>query len=273
MGSSSDAKSLNRLREIVVAESGIQLGNEKDQLVLTRIGRLLRRLGHETLEAYLAHVETDRTGAARSDLVDAVTTNVTSFFREPHHFQHLAKLAASEWQAERHPEPIRIWSSACSSGQEPYSILMALERQLGEAELRRYLVLATDLSKRMLVRCQRAVYPEREIQPIPPIDRQRWLSPIPGSNSYRVSPALQQRVRFRHLNLLGSWPMKRSFDAIFCRNVLIYFDRPTQERVVKRFHERLAPGGYLYIGHSESLSGFANDFEFIAPTIYRRKSA
>lgn len=270
MSRTSDTKALTRLRELVGRESGIQLGEEKDQLMLTRIGRLLRQHGHETLDAYLSFVEADRSGRAMSDLVDAVTTNVTSFFREPHHFEHLVKVAREEWTAEKHPDQVRIWSSACSSGEEPYSMVMALEREFGAAELRRFLVLATDLSKQILGKCIRGEYPERSVKRIPPVDRQRWFSKGSKSGAYKVDAQIASRIRFRHLNLLGSWPMKKSFDAIFCRNVLIYFDRPTQERIVSRFLERLAPGGHLYIGHSESLSGFDHGFEFIAPTIYRR---
>lgn len=270
MSRTTDTKALLRLRELVGRESGIQLGEEKDQLMLTRIGRLLRQAGLDTLDAYVGFVEADRSGRAMSDLVDAVTTNVTSFFRENHHFEHVIQVAREQWGPEKHPDQIRIWSSACSSGEEPYSLVMALEREFGAAELRRYLVLATDLSKRMLGRCVRAEYPEKEVGRIEAVDRQRWFTRTSMGGAYKVDSKISSRIRFRHLNLLGSWPMKKSFDAIFCRNVLIYFDRPTQQKIVARFLERLAPGGHLYIGHSESLSSFENGFEFIAPTIYRR---
>lgn len=270
MPDSSRTSAVDRLRELVGRHSGIRLGADKQQLLLARLGRHMRRLGQETLEAYLEYVEADRSGQELVQLLDSVTTNVTSFFREPHHFAHLVKAARAEWSAENSPEGIRIWSSACSSGQEPFSILMALEKELGAAEMRRFLVLATDLSQRMLARCEQALYSQNETRQIEPMDRQRWFESVPSVRAHRVVSALRHRVRFRHLNLLGPWPMKKPFHAVFCRNVIIYFDRPTQARLIERFHDQLLPGGYLYIGHSESLSGFQHRFEFVAPTIYRR---
>jgi chemotaxis protein methyltransferase CheR len=273
MAEAARTTTVDRLRELVGRHSGIRLGADKQQLLLARLGRRMRQLAQETLDEYLAYVESDSSGAELACLLDAVTTNVTSFFREPHHFAHLVKHAQAHWRAVDEPEGIRIWSSACSSGQEPFSILMSLEKRLGAAELRRFLVLGTDLSHRMLARCERAQYSGAEVRPIEAMDRQRWFEAAPDGRGQRVVSGLRARARFRHLNLLGAWPMKKRFHAIFCRNVIIYFDRPTQERLVERFHDQLLPGGHLYIGHSESLSGFKHRFEFVAPTIYRRPLA
>ena len=259
----------HELCELIHSASGIKLDEGKQQLVKSRLHGRILEAGVANLTEYVRALKADTTGNETSMLVDLISTNVTSFFREQHHFEHLVKVAWQEKLDHGRPEVMRIWSSACSSGEEPYSIALSLAQELGEEHLGRFLILATDISTRMVAHADRGVYEDRTTATVPTLLRREWFQPE-GPGEVRVDRRLRARVRARHLNLMGPWPMKRPFDVIFCRNVLIYFDTPTRQRLIDRFYRQLQPGGYLYIGHSESLSQLQHGFEYTGPTIYRK---
>ena len=259
----------HELCELIHKASGIKIDEGKRQLVKSRLQGRIRESGSASFEEYMARLKSDTTGQETSILVDLISTNVTNFFREQHHFDHLVHTALKDHQNKERPEMMRIWSSACSSGQEPYSIAMSLAEALGEERLRRFLILATDISTRMVRQADRGLYAGSSMTSVPSAHKDKWFDGQ-GDGTYRVSRFLRDRVRARHLNLLCPWPMKRSFDVIFCRNVLIYFDQPTCQRIIRRFWDQLRPGGYLYIGHSESLSQLDHRFDYVGPTVYQR---
>ncbi|MEM9379678.1 MAG: protein-glutamate O-methyltransferase CheR [Planctomycetota bacterium] len=259
----------DELCEIVRRASGIKIDASKESLVHARLRKRLNETGARDVSGYLRMLRADSTGEETAVLLDLISTNVTSFFREQHHFDHLAKVALPAHQASGSSEPMRVWSAACSSGEEPYSIAMTLADRLGEDRLRRFLILATDISTRMVAAASRGSFESSALVPVRRDWRETWFQ-SDGDESLRVEWRLRDRVRARHLNLLDAWPMKRTFSAIFCRNVLIYFDQPTCQQLVRRFWDQLAPGGFLYIGHSESLSQLDHGFEYAGPTIYRR---
>ncbi len=256
------------LCHLLQRRTGIALGESRSALVLARLSGRMRALGDTTLEKYLSRVNRDQDEV--QVLINLLSTNVTSFFREAHHFEYLAQEFLPRRLAENDPDTIRIWSAACSSGQEPYSIAMTLADQLGEDRLNRFLVLATDISTKVLAQTKQAVYPESDVASVSKAMKLRFFER--GSGGSRVSANLRGRVRPRQLNLLERWPMRKSFDVIFCRNALIYFEREVQARLARRFFDQLRPGGLLFIGHSESLNGLEQGFEYLEPTIYRRPS-
>lgn len=254
---------------LVHRASGIKIDGNKRALVDARLRHRLVELGLPNLGTYLEFVGGDASGRELEILLDLISTNVTSFFRERHHFEHLAREVLANHLKPGLTGPLRIWSAACSSGEEPYSIALSLANALGPTQLNRFLILASDLSSRMVDRAAAGIFPSEALSPVPAHWRATWFKAV-GTEDRQVVPRLRERVRARRLNLLAPWPMQRSFSAIFCRNALIYFDEPTRQRLVERFWDQLAPGGYLYIGHSESLSMLNHRFEYAGPTIYRR---
>lgn len=261
------------LRDIVTRHTGITLGGHKRQLVYGRLARRLRTLGLATFEQYCAHVNR-HLDEELSELVNAITTNLTSFFRESHHFEHLATVALPDILARNAANRrLRIWSAGCSTGEEPYSIAMTVAETLGAAlsswDAR---ILATDIDSQVLARAAAGVYAEDRVEGLAPARARRWFRRGSGANAGRVKvdAALHALIAFRQLNLMDSaWPMRGPFDILFCRNVVIYFDKPTQCRLFERYADLLAPQGFLYIGHSESLHGVSERFKPIGRTIYR----
>ena len=239
---------------------GIFLQQDKRELVHTRLIGRLRELQLPDFQAYSRHLANDATEL--SHLVDALTTNKTGFFRERPHYRFLKAHAA---QLRRDDGGPRLWSAGCASGEEPYSLAILLhELGLGDAR-----ILATDISATVLQRARQAAYPAQEIEPVPVALRQRWFEHA-GDDLVRVRTRGRQSVSFVRLNLLARWPMRRPFHVIFCRNVMIYFDRDTRQRLLLRFHERLAPGGYLFIGMAEGLTGLQHPFHYIEPAVYQK---
>jgi chemotaxis protein methyltransferase CheR len=253
-------------------ETGIVLSEHKRQMVCGRLVKRLRALGLSDFVDYCAMLE----GAAGRDevehLVNAITTNITNFFREPHHFDHLrnAVLMPRLTQTPRRPK-VRIWSAGCSSGEEPYSIAMTMADVLKPAEAWDALVLATDIDTNMLTRGSEGLYDAEAAKHIPETYRKRFLRRVAGApDRVQMADELRRLIRFRRLNLHEKWPMKGPFDAIFCRNVAIYFDKPTQRTLFNRYADNLAIGGMLYLGHAESLIGMTDRFEVAGKTVYRR---
>ncbi|MCL9983296.1 MAG: protein-glutamate O-methyltransferase CheR [Erythrobacter sp.] len=268
-----------RIAALIHAETGIVLSDRKRMLAYSRLAPLVRRSGLANFGAYLDRLEDD--SEALTEVIAALTTNHTYFHREPHHFEHFeAQVRPGLVARAQAGEPVRIWSAGCSTGEEIWTLLMVLlgpERETGLRLTRTDLVmLASDISANALAGAREAAYPRSALDALPEALRRIWCTPLGGGSEPRlaIDPALKAMVRLRMLNLLGDWPMRGQFDVIFCRNVMIYFDSPTKDRLVERFARQLQPGGYLYIGHSERVSGPATELlDPVGPTIYRRRSA
>jgi chemotaxis protein methyltransferase CheR len=247
----------NTIARIMLAEAGIALGDNKANLVYSRLAKRLRVLRLSTFKDYCALITSPAGEAERQTMIAALTTNVTRFFREPHHFEHLkAVILPPLLQQAKAGGRIRLWSAACSSGQEPYSMGMTLLSLMPDAARYDVKILATDIDPNVLQEGQTAIYPDSAMDSVPPALRARWfVNDAPGS--VRANEELRSIVTFRKLNLIGNWPMNGRFHAIFCRNVVIYFSNETQARVWSRIAPLLEPNGALYIGHSERISGDA----------------
>jgi chemotaxis protein methyltransferase CheR len=264
------------LREFVREHLGISLGEHKSQLVQ---GRLARRLRALRLPDYDAYCELLRADPERElgELASAISTNVTSFFREPHHFDLLAGKLLPDWLARkrRSEDRLRIWSAGCSTGEEPYAVAMVLAEALERHGARQVdaKILATDISPRALAAARNGVYAADKLDGISESSRRRWKIEGDGEQAGHVSmhPRLRELVSVRPLNLMHEWPMRGSFDAIFCRNVVIYFDQPSKQRLFRRFADMLPAGGHLFLGHSESMYGADGGFELAGRTVYRKK--
>lgn len=253
-------------------ETGIVLSDHKRQMVCGRLVKRLRALG---LRSFGEYVDLLRGPAAMTEienLVNAITTNITHFFREPHHFDFLHDSVLAPRLTERPRRPrVRIWSAGCSSGEEPYSVAMVMADVLKLGEGWDALILATDIDTSVLARAEAGLYSAEATRYIPETYRKRFLRKVAGDPSHiQISDDIRRLIRFRQLNLHGKWPMKGKFDAIFCRNVAIYFDKPTQRTLFNCFADALAMGGYLYLGHAESLIGVTDRFEVADKTVYRR---
>jgi chemotaxis protein methyltransferase CheR len=263
------------ISKLVYAGAGIVLAPTKSMLVYSRIAPLVRATNSATFAAYIERLEADPAERARA--IEALTTNHTFFYREAHHFEHFAAEARPTLVRQAQAgQPVRLWSAGCSSGEETWSLVLTL---LGSdrAEGQRLaasdtLVLATDLNTQVLARAGAASYRAEELAAIPAELRGPWS--LTTGDSAQIGPEARGLVRFRTLNLQGEWPLSRPFDVIFCRNVMIYFDQPTKDRLVARLVDQLKPGGYLYIGHSERATGPAEGLlTQVGPTIYQRRAA
>jgi chemotaxis protein methyltransferase CheR len=259
-------------RDLVGQHAGITLGEHKRQLVYGRLARRLRQLHLGSFAEYCdyvdAHVDSELT-----EVINAITTNLTSFFRENHHFEHLAQQALPEiLERNATSRRIRLWSAGCSTGEEPYSIAITVAETLAERSGWDLKLLATDIDSQVLARAESGVYPEERVKDVGAQRLRRWFQRGSGAHAgkVRIAPRAQALIRFRQLNLMAPWPMKGPFDVIFCRNVVIYFDKPTQRQLFDRYADFLAPRGFLYVGHSESLHGVSERFKLIGRTIYRR---
>jgi chemotaxis protein methyltransferase CheR len=245
----------NTIARIIHAEAGIALGENKGHLVYSRLAKRLRLLGLTSFHDYCAVITRDDGAAERQAMIAALTTNVTRFFREQHHFDHLkTNVLPSLLHKAKQGGRVRLWSAACSTGQEPYSIGMTVLSLMPEAARYDIKILASDIDPNVLRDGQEAVYPDSAMESVPSALRTRWFVSH-GDGFARAGDELRALVTFRKLNLVGSWPMQGLFHAIFCRNVVIYFNAETQSRVWGHIAPLLEPGGTLYIGHSERISG------------------
>lgn len=260
------------------AESGISLSDAKAPLVYSRLVKRLRALGLENFRDYCALVTSPNNNDERRRMVAALTTNVTRFFREPHHFDHLRAKVLPRLIAEaRRGGRVRIWSAGCSSGEEPYSIAITLLSMLPDAHRYDIKILATDIDPGMLRQGKGGRYSAAAVAPIEANLRARWLEAVPGrggETAWKVKEPLQALVTFRELNLMAAWPMKGNFQVIFCRNVVIYFSADDRASVLTQISGKLADEGLLYIGHSERLTPeLAPGFQTAALTTYQKKLA
>ncbi|HEY2662653.1 MAG TPA: protein-glutamate O-methyltransferase CheR [Caulobacteraceae bacterium] len=257
------AEDFRRIAALLYETSGISLPESKTTLVYSRLAKRLRTLGLNSFREYCEMVATSDGEEERHNMLRALTTNVTRFFREPHHFDHLLQhVIQPAIDGVRKGARLRIWSAGCSTGQEPYSMALTILSAMPDAANYDVKILATDIDTNVIAKGMAACYAEDLVEAIPSAVRSRWMERDPeDSRGWRIGEAARSLVAFRPLNLMGDWPMKGHFQAIFCRNVVIYFDEPTQERIFKRFHERLLPGARLYVGHSERVGvpGFDTD--------------
>lgn len=264
------------LREFVAKASGIRLSEAKRELLYSRLTRRLRALGLKSFAEYCALLRADESGAELENLVNAVTTNLTAFFRERHHFDYLREsLLPTLVRARAASRRLRLWSAGCSTGAEPYSLAMTVSAVLPPEHGWDVQILATDIDSEVLARAAEGIYALNEIEAVPPEWRRRWWLRGKGSKAgyARIKDELRALVHFRRHNLLEfPWPMKGPFDIVFCRNVVIYFDKADQRRVFDGFAEMLAPDGHLFIGHAETLYKVCDRFEPLGQTIYRKKS-
>ncbi len=263
-----DRSVFNKFRTLIYDRSGITLGPGKEALVSARIGKRMRALAIDDYRDYLKYVTQDESGDEVINLLDVVSTNVTSFFRESKHFDFLGEIV-EKWAADGQKR-MRFWSAACSTGEEPYTIAMTLLAHLDQSSVD-IRILATDLSTRVLQKCREGIYAKNKIETVPPVLRHRYFLRQGGSdsNEYAVADELKEMIALSRINLAEPpYPMKGPFDAIFCRNVMIYFDNEVRQRLVGEIYRLLKRGGYLMVGHAESLTGIANDFKSVAPSVY-----
>jgi chemotaxis protein methyltransferase CheR len=262
-----------KIAAMIHSDAGIFLPESKAALVYSRLAKRLRALGLESFREYCSLIATSEGIDERQKMLAALTTNVTRFFREPHHFEHLkTHVLPPLLDAARRGGRIRIWSAACSNGREPYTIALTILSVMSDAPSYDVKVLATDIDPNMVAEGTRGIYGDSALSAVPADLRNRWFVAQRGDagKSWSVGDEMRHLVVFRELNLIGSWPMKGKFNAIFCRNVVIYFEEDTQSEVWGKFVPFLVPRGRLYIGHSERLSGpAASAFETEGITIYR----
>jgi chemotaxis protein methyltransferase CheR len=264
------AEEFQRFRTLIYDESGISLSEQRQTLLASRLSKRLRDLGLASFSEYYAMVTRDPTSEEFTRMLDLISTNKTNFFREPKHFDFLRNQIVPELE---HTKRIRIWSSACSTGEEPYTIAMTLFDSVQNSAQWDFRILASDLSTRVLAKAVSGMYEEDRFRGVPPDVIKRHFLRGRGDQTgiFKVKPHLADAITFRHVNLMDDrFPIKSPLDLIFCRNVMIYFDRSTQENVVNKFHHYLKPGGYLFIGHSESLQWVTHPFKTVAPTIYQK---
>lgn len=258
----------DRIREIVYSTSGISLSDRKEALVSARVGKRMRALGIAHYDDYLAYLE-EHAGEVVG-LLDAVSTNVTSFFREPHHFELLGE-ALDRWH-EAGQRRFRFWSAACSTGEEAYSLAITVREALPHSNVDAR-ILATDISTEVLAACTRGSYDARRMAPVTAPMRQRWFSAHGRGDERTWEPnaLLRDMVVFRRMNLSATpFPMSGPFDAILCRNVMIYFDNAVRARLLAEAYRLLKPGGLFFVGHAESLAGMMSELTYVQPSIYRK---
>ena len=253
------AEDFRRVASMLHSDAGISLTENKATLVYSRLAKRLRALGLQSFKEYCTLVAGEDGVDERQKMLAALTTNVTRFFREPHHFEHLAKSVLPPLlEQARKGGKVRLWSAACSSGQEPYSMAMTILKLMPNAPDYDIRILATDIDPNVIATGRTGVYSQDLIAGIPGDDLNRHFSSVTGARgekSWQAGEALQSLVSFKELNLIGDWPMKGKFDAIFCRNVVIYFEEATQSRIWSRFLPLMHRGARLYIGHSERVTG------------------
>ncbi|WP_297491510.1 protein-glutamate O-methyltransferase CheR [Acidocella sp.] len=265
------ATDLDAIVRIMMQETGISLSRAKGNLIYSRLAKHLRRLGLRSFAQYCQLVESQAGEAERQEMIAALTTNVTRFYREPHHFEHMrAAILPGLIARARRGERIRLWSSACSTGQEPYSIALTLLAAMPDAPRFDIKILGTDIDGNVLAHGAAGIYEDALLEPVPAALRTAWFAPV-GEGRMQANATLRGLVTFRKLNLIGNWPMRHKFQVIFCRNVVIYFEPDTQETIWSHMLPLLDDHGALYIGHSERISGAAeSQLRSDGITIYRK---
>lgn len=255
-----------RITSLLHEHAGIRMREGKEGLVRARLTKRLRMLGLPDFDTYLSFVEQEPSRREFAEMIDALTTNKTSFLREATHFDFLRDTVFPALRG-----PVRIWSAGCSSGEEPYTLAMLCTEAFGDATARDVRILATDISHRVLATAKAGVYPTDTMSDVPAAWLQKYWArktDQAGRAVFEAQAPLKKLVHFAKLNLMERWPMQGPFDAILCRNVMIYFDKTTQQQLVERYWAMLRPGGHLFVGHSESLTGLAHRFRYVQPAVY-----
>lgn len=259
---------------LVYDKTGIYLKQEKKELLNARLGKRLRATGISSFKQYYEHVIRDGSGEELVHLIDSVSTNFTSFFRENSHFEMLTNnvLPSFVKEGRGRAKDLVLWSSACSSGEEPYTLGMVMEDFAAHQPGLRYRIMATDISTRVLAHAKRGVYTDDRISKVPkPFLKKFFQKGVGKSAGYvKIKQDLRQKINFERFNLMGDFPWRDEIDVIFCRNVMIYFNRETQQGLVDRFYQALAPGGYLFIGHSESITSLKHKLIQVDATAYQK---
>jgi chemotaxis protein methyltransferase CheR len=258
------------ISKLAYDHSGIVLSDHKQQMVYSRLARRIRELQMHNFDAYLrkvnSHWEEESTA-----FLNALTTNLTSFFRENHHFNYMAKHVVPELKKiHAHDKKIRVWCAAASTGEEPYSIGMVL-RETFPGNAWDIKILATDIDSNVLATAKKAVYGPDRVEDFDPSRLKKWFRKA-QDGSYQIVDSVRSLLTFNQLNLLQSWPIKGPFDIVFCRNVIIYYDQETQKTLFKKIHKVMAKDAHLFIGHSESLFNVCKQFDLIGRTVYRRSN-
>lgn len=262
------------IRQLVYRNFGINLTEQKKTLVVGRLQKVLKARGFETFHDYIQWLGRNASADALEELANNISTNHTFFYREKAHFEYFSRKILPELTAQKDrsgDRVLRIWCAGCSSGEEPYTLMMLMLEHLGP-QLSRWnpRLLATDLSARILKRAMRGVYEEESVADLPSGLRSKYFQRA-GDDLVSVSDTIRSRVDYRRHNLMDQkFPFTRPFDAIFCRNVMIYFDRDTRNALVAKFHQHTAKGGHLFIGHSESLGRGETEYQYVMPAVYRR---
>lgn len=255
----------SKIRTLIHQRAGIALSTQKRQMVYSRLARRLRELRLTEFATYLNFLEADPDGDEWQQFTNALTTNLTAFFREAHHFPVLAE------HAKKCPQPMTVWCSAASTGEEPYSIAMTLIEALGERAASAASVIGTDIDTQVLAKAATGVFTLEQVSKLPPARLKRFFLKGAGTQAgkVRIRPEVAAMVKFEQLNLLDvKWALREPFDAIFCRNVMIYFDKPTQARILQRFAPLMKPHGLLFAGHSENFSFAADILRLKGQTVY-----
>ncbi len=270
-----DDQLFEQITSMVNSDTGIQFLPEKRTLVQARISKRIRTLKLDSFEQYSTFLNSPEGASERKSLVSVLTTNVTRFFRENHHFEHLSKEVLPPLiKRARNGGRVRLWSAGCSSGEEPYSIALTALALADDLERYDFKILASDIDPEVVAKAQRGVYRNSALETVPPHLRKAYFSTNPSDDTTSLASAkLKAIIAFRELNLMHEWPFRGRFDVIFCRNVVIYFDTPTSERVWAKFTERLEPDGMLYVGHSERVGNSDKiGLETVGVTTYQKRT-
>jgi len=268
-------KDFCRVRDVIYQHCGINLHDGKKSLVRARLAKLLRLGKFKTYTEYLDFVLSDAGRQEFYSFVDSLSTNLTCFFRENVHFAYLRHTFLPQLiqrKSQHNQRKIRAWSAGCSSGEEPYSLAITLLETLQNTGTWDIKILATDVSTRILEIAKMGVYEKERVEPLAGAQKQRFLIPrrMEGHTVYQVGPNLKKIISFRYLNLMDPWPFNGPFDFIFCRNVMIYFDKTTQGKLINRYYDCLDSGGLLCLGHSESLTGIQHKYLYVQPATYQK---
>jgi chemotaxis protein methyltransferase CheR len=273
-------RTFGQLAQYITRELGIKMPESKVSLIQSRLLRRVRHLGLQSIDEYCERLlSSDEAEAERVHFINAITTNKTDFFREPQHFKYLVQAALPQLERSARAGADRrfaVWSAACSSGEEPYTLAMVLSEYALARPQFEFRILATDVSTKVLQMAKQGIYTKQQISPVPDPLRRRYLLHGKGDQAslMRITPALRRTVSFHPLNFMDAdYGVKEMFDVIFCRNVLIYFDRPTQEAVISKVCRNLRPGGYLFVSHSESLSGLDLPLVCLGSSCFRKHTA
>jgi chemotaxis protein methyltransferase CheR len=266
------AKEFYRISDYVKRHYGIHLKEAKMTLVMGRLQQLLHQKGYSSFSEYFDYIVSDKSGAAVAQMIDKITTNHTFFMREPEHFTYLRDRVLPHLAQTLRDKDLRIWSAGCSTGQEPYTLAMILRDFFGSSQDGwDTKVLATDLSSQVLDKAIAGVYPDDQVSALPKLWKSTYFRSI-SRGEWVVDERIRKEVIFRRFNLMDPvFPFRKKFHVIFCRNVMIYFDNPTKEALINKFWEITEPGGYLFVGHSESLNRDKTAYRYVMPAVYRKE--